>query len=436
MSRTSGIGVRATPGMGSYPKRVKTEIGEVDLRVPRDRDGSFTSHRPSTSRCSGRRTGRRLACAAGATDSEPYSHYAEGTRCAGWLAVCARVLVAAPAQRTRTLEAAYRQVGAFSYGAVTRRNAVYPGGRVASGEPVFAQLVRRVAIAYRYRLATALPHRQAGTLALTATLANDRGWARTFTLAQARPFAGDAATVRGVLDLAPMTLAMARFERLTGVSGSAFTLTIEPRLTLQGLLDRRPVPTGFHSRLPFTIDGHGLRLAAANPAVTTPAPLVLARVGSTTTTVTNEWELGPFATTPDALRRISLMLVALALLATLATLLALRRLLRADHHTRQRFFHRSRLIELADAPSTDRQAISVGALADLIQLADRHDSPILTHTSRAATCYLVDLPSGRYAHTHPIDLDPQAAAPTEPMPVLEGEVVADSPPVCIVRSTA
>ena len=26
---------------GSYPKRVKTEIGEVDLRVPRDRDGSF-----------------------------------------------------------------------------------------------------------------------------------------------------------------------------------------------------------------------------------------------------------------------------------------------------------------------------------------------------------------------------------------------------------
>jgi putative transposase len=24
-----------------YPKTVKTEIGEVDLRVPRDRDGSF-----------------------------------------------------------------------------------------------------------------------------------------------------------------------------------------------------------------------------------------------------------------------------------------------------------------------------------------------------------------------------------------------------------
>lgn len=28
---------------GHYPKTVKTEIGEVDLRVPRDRNGSFPS---------------------------------------------------------------------------------------------------------------------------------------------------------------------------------------------------------------------------------------------------------------------------------------------------------------------------------------------------------------------------------------------------------
>jgi len=34
---------------GSYPKTVTTDIGEVDLRIPRDRNGSFDPHGPETS---------------------------------------------------------------------------------------------------------------------------------------------------------------------------------------------------------------------------------------------------------------------------------------------------------------------------------------------------------------------------------------------------
>jgi mutator family transposase len=40
--RTSGpVAVRATPRNGAYDKTVVTEIGEVELRVPRDRQGTF-----------------------------------------------------------------------------------------------------------------------------------------------------------------------------------------------------------------------------------------------------------------------------------------------------------------------------------------------------------------------------------------------------------
>jgi transposase-like protein len=49
-------GGRANSRNGHYPKTVKTEIGEVDLRVPRDRNGSFE---PATVRKGQRRLGER-----------------------------------------------------------------------------------------------------------------------------------------------------------------------------------------------------------------------------------------------------------------------------------------------------------------------------------------------------------------------------------------
>ncbi len=101
----------------------------------------------------------------------------------GAVAVLAALLAVSaftrPLVRTEVVEEAYVHQGAIDYSARVARNAVYPDGEVATGQPVFLRLVRRLRLDFHYRLDSPVPVSARGRIALDARLADGRGWSRT-----------------------------------------------------------------------------------------------------------------------------------------------------------------------------------------------------------------------------------------------------------------
>ena len=100
----------------------------------------------------------------------------------------------------------------LSYETPVRTSAVYPDGRVDTGETVFARQVPKLRVRLEYGLHTreADPMRVGGTAALEARIRGDNGWRRTLPLAATRIRSGVTA-LEGELDLrfTPQTMAAA-----------------------------------------------------------------------------------------------------------------------------------------------------------------------------------------------------------------------------------
>jgi signal peptidase I len=123
----------------------------------------------------------------------------------------------------------------LSYETPLRRSAVYPDGRVDTGETVFARQVPKL----RVRLDYALRSREdaaagvGGTARLEARIRGDNGWRRTLPLATTRVRSG-AAALEGELDLRFLQRMADRVESLTGTSATTYAVTLAGVLDVAG----------------------------------------------------------------------------------------------------------------------------------------------------------------------------------------------------------
>jgi signal peptidase I len=186
-------------------------------------------------------------------------------------AVLGLVAFTHPTQRTAADPAIYVQHGRFSYSTpVSRGGATYEDGRVRSGEPVYVQLVRRLPVAFSYRLASAQPERLSGTTSLEVVLQDDEGWRRRLVLAPRTPFDGSRAVVRGTLDLPRLRQMIAAFERQTGVHNVVYHVTLHAHVSVHGAVGSQPLATSYAPSLALNLDAY--RLAPVHPTDAT-APL-------------------------------------------------------------------------------------------------------------------------------------------------------------------
>ena len=294
-----------------------------------------------------------------------------------------------PLQRVETIDAAYVQQGRFDYSAEVKPSAVYPDGRIDTGEPVFLRLIDRINVRFAYQLSSALPVGVAGTIRLDATVADGRGWSRTLQLAPPNRFTGQKAAVEGDLDLKRVRALTDRVQELTGAASAAYTVTVEPLVTVEGMLAGRTGSDTFGPTLPFDLEPVRLQVgsgAAGGDGLSPFAPRV---EGVGQRTVDNDLAVGGIALNVQPARIVSLAGLSASLALLLLAAGALLARLRGSEPERIAARYGELLLPVAAAPEPSR----ITDLADfeaLARLAERYDRMVLHAEADGEHTYLID----------------------------------------------
>ncbi|HET8895408.1 MAG TPA: DUF5305 family protein, partial [Gaiellaceae bacterium] len=183
--------------------------------------------------------------------------------------VCAILLLIGyghPVTRTQSTPGSFMQQGTYSYGALARPDSIYPNGRAATGQTIFARLVHRVELRFDYRLLSPLRHDVRGSGSLTATLRSGVGWRRMVT-SKLVHFGGDTTTLVIPLDLNQLESQLGRYFVETGVPSDNFDLLVTPTISLRGHMAGQALHTRFAPQpLDFVLDRYTLRLSGSTGA--------------------------------------------------------------------------------------------------------------------------------------------------------------------------
>jgi signal peptidase I len=321
----------------------------------------------------------------------------------------------APTAR-RSYAIPYRQSGALTYTAEAPPGPAYPTGRVATGEPIFAHIVKTIDFSFAYRLQATGRQRLGGTIALDADVASSVGWRTTIKLAPPTPFRGGRAQVSGALDLTSLFALLRSVEKATALSG-AYTLTIVPKVTAVGTVDALPIHTKFASKDAFTLTPAEIQSSAspsgASAAASTeekPAATPLASTESGTATGTHTapatLTLGVATLSVATARNVALVAIAAIVAVVLLLLLfltPLQALLAPSNPKEEAESIRSkfgrfivpveRVWQLPGVP-----VIDVADIAALAQIAEHYDRSILEETSDEGVSFWVTDESGQFRY--------------------------------------
>lgn len=302
--------------------------------------------------------------------------------------------VTRPATRAVTVKSPYTQQVSLGYRADVASSAVYPGGVVKTGDPVFLRIVHQVHVSVSYRLAAPAPHRLGGTIQLFARLTSPTGWSRSIALSSPTRFTGDRAGSEATLDLQRLRALVDRVQKLTGgPPGAAYTLAVAPRVHLTGTLAGRPLYSDFRKELRFQVDA--LQMKRDGDATTSGAKdddMTPSQRGTVAASATASNTLGirghglPVATA----RWIALAGLLLAAAgAWLGRRPGLRRPADPAGHVQARYEHL--IVPIAGiAPDPARPPIDVTSMEALVQLAERSERLILHHHRDDGETYLID----------------------------------------------
>lgn len=343
------------------------------------------------------------------------------------LLLCAGVGILAftrPATTTEPLAEAYVHQGRLEYSSDVRRSAVYPNGRVSTGDPVFLRLVPVLKLSFDYRIESRMPVQARGRVRLDARISDGRGWERMLPVGRERAFEGRHATVAGTLDLAALQRLTDELRALTGSGQVVYTLTVLPRVTVTGQAGRDPIDATFAPALRFelgdlrlqpTLDGSGAGLGPFSPR----------EAGSGTRVAEGRLELGPLALPVRTARWLSLIgLVALFLLGLLA-LVALAQRNRAEEHVRIAARYGHLLLPVAARSQDWSRVTDLVDVESLVRLAEHRNRMILHLAENGQHSYLVEDGSSVFRYRtgvpRPEPLPPaQGPAPKPPRGVEPG----------------
>jgi signal peptidase len=168
--------------------------------------------------------------------------------------------------RERTKELTYTQRGEFSYEAASADARLYDAGKATTGEPVYLRMSDAVAFAFAYEFSTSAPANVRGTYHLVAEVGDISGWKRTIPVAEPGSFEGTTFRTAGVLRLADLQEHIAAHEAQSGVRNDRYTVTIRPRVRVEGELGGARLSADFReAALPMALDRAQLRLDAVKP---------------------------------------------------------------------------------------------------------------------------------------------------------------------------
>jgi len=166
----------------------------------------------------------------------------------------AAILLVNGEHETVTRDYAYEHTGQFAYTGVAGTG-VYDGDRVATGDPVFTQVTRRVPVSFQYQVSEMSSEMALtglnGEVRLDAHIRQDNGWKRVIPITGPQQFNGDVAAIDGELDLPAILELTQRMEALSGLTYPAYLLDVIATVELRGDVMGQPFTSVFAATLPF-----------------------------------------------------------------------------------------------------------------------------------------------------------------------------------------
>jgi signal peptidase I len=327
--------------------------------------------------------------------SQPSDHHLFEACVVGAI-VCAVLCVVAfmlPASNTVTVSQRYTQTLRFSYRASVPPGPVYPSGTVATGDPVYLQLVHQLTVTSAYRLTTRARYRLHGSIGMRGTLTNTTGWSRSFTLAPPTPFTGASARSTARINLSRFqALANRIFTQIGG--GGSYSLTVTPEVKIAGQLAGQRVSAAYSPTLNLSLGSPQLLggISAIAPSGSTGSSAqtgLVQRATGTATTIHSS--TNTLAGVPvEVVRWLSLVLLALCAWGAW----------RFHEHEREnppepaeRIGSRYKHLIVPVEPFTadpEHPPIEVSSIEALAQLAERSERLILHDHQEDVDNYLID----------------------------------------------
>ena len=301
-------------------------------------------------------------------------------------------------------------------------SAVYPDGLVetttsAAGalvpaDTLYSRLLHRLEMALSFRADGGEADRLVSSYAVDVLLTTPGGWSTPLEAVPATPFQGRAADVV-VVDLDAARLKVEQVGELTGLGGDAYTVTVTPRLEVEGgagsasLRDQLVAPVTF---------------MAQGGVITTQAVQDSAKVGELTRDAVERarYGIGPLAIGTQAARGLlgGMVLVLLAAAGWFASVLFGGVGLGESARIAARY--RSQVVDVAGATAPPGPVVMVSAIDELARLAKLEQSVIL-HEDLGDGCHRYRVFLGAVTYEY-------ETAPEHPGGVTEPESDAESDP--------
>jgi hypothetical protein len=306
------------------------------------------------------------------------------------LGVACLVMPGTTAQARKT---AYTQSGEFTYRAPTPPGSVYGPSGLRAGQPIVTDVVGPVRAGFSYRFDAKAPASDlSGSARLEVDVKLTSGFTRTFPVAPAERFTGDRVVLTGGLPLEKI-VRFIKSGAASAATAATATVSLEPRVTLTGVLAGRAFTTSYKPDLSFLFEGTTLTITKDDPTVqATPRQLLrpsdAGAVGYPTRT-TNTISLLVAHPPVRPTMWVSLAIAAVALLLVLWLGRPLMHGGPASEPIRIRTLYGSLLVDVRELSLSGASFADVASIDSLANLAKRHQSMIMHTTDARGEVYLL-----------------------------------------------
>jgi len=300
------------------------------------------------------------------------------------------VSMAKPTTRQVTREFPYTQSVTYEYNSPAPAG-VYDSPALTSGDPIFTNLTCKVSLQVSYQVEGVGLTNINGFHQIIAILSEPvSGWTRTFPLESQQAFTGNTFTSPVLLDFCQLQSAAAQMESQTGTSPRTYTVSIDPNVTLLGVLNGEELNTAFNTPLIFQLDEARAFLIQGDLA-TDPLHPVEASVLSSVSTEKNTINL-MFAKIPvSSTRVLSTVLLILSAAGLFYLISKVSKASKQDKDMLVRMKYGSSLVDVETSPSLDTGTfVRVRDIDDLARLADKLSTVILHHYDNGQHIYYVE----------------------------------------------
>jgi signal peptidase I len=320
----------------------------------------------------------------------------------------------------------YVQNATLGYSGSARPGAVYPDGRIRTGDPVFTRMVSGVTMQLAFSFATpdGARHSVHGTSQVLAEVSSATGWQRELALSPVRVFAGDRMHDAAKLNLGALRRIQEAFTAETGLDSSTVSLQIVWNLHVAGTIEGARIDETSRPQFDFQLTPVELlpQFSTANGGrVQTSATVVKKGSIGVPTQRAHELSLLRAHLSIGRARLLALVLFALVLAASAIAIDLDRRRSARGQAAGIVARHGYLLVKAESIPlAGDRPIVHVDSMADLARLAKLHEELIVhaeelgchrfaLFTEAVVYLYAVGAP-------HPALPDPQVEKPVEKLP--------------------